>query len=152
MSNKDNILYICYNNSLRLNPYSIKEFVPAVRNATYCATVSVAYYEDFVAKLRKSFPRTGFKFIDLLAPCPARWNFDTSNTIEIGRMITESFVWPLYEIDNGNVSVTKIPSNTDTVKRVFEILKTAAPDDKIREIQDRVNKRWKALNEGRMIR
>ncbi len=149
LSASENFLYVCCNNSF-LPDNSIKEFTPFVRNAAYSAAASVAYYEDFIVKLRKSFSISGFKFIDLLAPCPSKWSFDASNTIEIGRLCTETCVWPLYEIDNG-ISVTKIPSRIEPVKRLLEAVNVTAKEDALQLLQDRAGKRWKALNEGKLI-
>ncbi|MBI3190923.1 hypothetical protein HYZ41_04450 [archaeon] len=149
LSSEANILYICCNNSLQ--PGRMKEFVPLVRNASYAATASISYYEDFISKLKKSFLKTGTRFIDLLTPCPSRWGFEPSNTIEMGRMATESYLWPIYEVEKGAVSVTKTPPHNEPVKRILEILKMSLPEDKERDLQDYANRKWKALNDGKLI-
>ncbi len=152
LSTHENILYVCYNNSMPADSsYYEKDFTHAVPNASYSATASVAYYEDFVNKIKKALSKPGFKFINLLTPCPARWKFDTSNTIEIGRVMTETSLWPLYEIENGTVSVTKMPARIEPVKRFFEIMKTQHPEEKVQELQDRANRKSKQLNEGRIL-
>jgi pyruvate ferredoxin oxidoreductase beta subunit len=154
LSVKGNFLYVCYNNSGYANidvMSKTSEFAKiAAANAVYAATASVAYYEDFITKLKKSFSINGFKFIDLLAPCPALWNYDSSNTIEIGRMATESLYWPLYEIENQSVTVTKIPQKIEQVHRFLEMIKTPLPAD-MQAMQEYVSKRWKGLNEGRLV-
>lgn len=154
LSSRENFLYVCYNNSGYANinvPANTKEFVKlAAGAAVYAATASVAYYEDFAAKLAKAFSKPGLKFIDLLAPCPALWKYDPSNTIEVGRMATESLFWPLYEVDT-NVAVTKIPPNVEPFQRYAEMLKMHMSSGDIQAMQDYVNKRWKNLGEGKLL-
>jgi pyruvate ferredoxin oxidoreductase beta subunit len=150
---KENFLYICYNNTGRVQngKFQLTEFAKSIAHrADYTATANVAYYEDFVAKLRKAQSIRGFKFIDLLTPCPALWEFDPSNTVEIGRMATESLIWPLYEIAN-NLSVTKIPPHTEPTQRYFDMLKITLDDEQLRAIQSRANKTWRSLNEGKLV-
>jgi len=148
LSVTENVLYICYNNS---NQIERKEFVKAVSHlSSYSATANVAYYEDFVAKLRKVFSKSGFRFIDLLCPCPARWGFDKSNTIEVGRMATESCVWPLYEVD-GIAAITKIPPRQEPVTLYLEMLRIKLPEEKVRSLQESVNKNWRALGESKLV-
>ncbi|OYT56549.1 MAG: 2-ketoisovalerate ferredoxin oxidoreductase [Candidatus Aenigmarchaeota archaeon ex4484_14] len=119
---KDNIIYICYNNQSytghhrsSATPYGAKTTttplgsvvfrkslakIMASHNLHYIATANVAYPMDFIKKLQKALSFPGVKFIDLLTPCPIGWGFDSSNTIEVGRMAVQTGVWPLYEIEN----------------------------------------------------
>ncbi len=118
---------------------------------SYTATASVAYYEDFIAKIRKSLSKPGAKFLDVFAPCPVKLNYDPSNTIEIARLATETSLWPLYEIDGGVVKVTKIPPKAELVRNYMEVLKTGMQENEIQALQERLNKGWKMLNEGKLI-
>jgi pyruvate/2-oxoacid:ferredoxin oxidoreductase beta subunit len=151
---KENVLYICYNNfgySL-LNKFLIRDFAPRIAGkAGYVATASVAYYEDLIAKLKKALPMTGLRFIDLMAPCPALWKYEPSNTIEIGRMATESTLWPLYEITERGVAVTKVPAKVETLQRFLDAIHLKLPEHDMQKEQDRLNRRWRALNEGKII-
>jgi pyruvate ferredoxin oxidoreductase beta subunit len=149
----ENFLYICYNNTGRVQNgrFQLSEFAKSLAHkASYTATANIAYYEDFVSKVRKAQSIKGFKFIDLLTPCPALWEFDPSNTVEIGRMATESLIWPLYEVGN-SLSVTKIPPHTEPSQRYFDMLKATLGEDHLRNIQARSNKAWRSLNEGKLV-
>ncbi|MEM4713132.1 MAG: hypothetical protein QXQ61_01125, partial [Candidatus Bathyarchaeia archaeon] len=35
------------------------------------------------------------------APCPTGWRYDTSKTVEIGRLAVQTGIWVLYEIEDG---------------------------------------------------
>jgi pyruvate ferredoxin oxidoreductase beta subunit len=56
---------------------------------------------DFVNKLRKAKLMRGTKYIHLLAPCPTGWRYDTSKTIELGRLAVQTGLCALYEIEDG---------------------------------------------------
>lgn len=148
---KENVLYVCYNNTLYVDgAFRKTEFARVLASrASYTATANVAYYEDFIAKARKALALGGLRFIDLLCPCPVLWKFDSSNMVEIGRMATESNLWPLYEVD-GRVSVTKIPPQVETVQRYFDVLK-AQPSADLQALQEKTTRSWRALNEGKLL-
>ena len=73
----------------------------------YGATVSVAYPEDVVAKIKKSKTIRGPKFIHALSACPSGWRIDPSKSIEVARMATRCGMFPLYEVENGVWSMSK---------------------------------------------
>ncbi len=154
MDIKENVLYICYNNMgyALLNKMQRKELgLNFISKANYVATASVAYYEDFIVKLKKAFAIGGLRFIDLLAPCPALWKYEPSYTIEVGRIATESTVWPLYEMTESGISVTKTPAKVETMQHFLDAIKMKLPEQETQKEQELLNKRWKALNEGKII-
>ncbi len=120
-----NFIYICYDNEAYGNtglqrsgatPYGAwttttptgkkerKKNMPLIMAAhkiPYVATACPSYPVDFVNKLRKAKEIKGTKYIHVLAPCPTGWRYDTSKTVEIGRLAVQSGVWALFEIENG---------------------------------------------------
>jgi len=120
-----NFIYICYDNEAYGNtgmqrsgatPYGAwttttpsgkKErkkdmaLIMAAHKIPYVATACTSYPLDFVNKLKKAKDIKGTKYIHLLAPCPTGWRYDTSKTIEMGRLAVMSGMWVLYEIENG---------------------------------------------------
>jgi pyruvate ferredoxin oxidoreductase beta subunit len=151
---KENITYICYNKCGFSGSERVLDTIAKhlACSAKYVATASIAFPDDFVNKLRKSQAISGFRFIELLAPCPVEWGFDASNTIEISRLAVETGFWPLYEVENGSVSVTKRPSRLESVERFFELQKGFRLSvDNIKAIQEEINHRWKMLIDGRLF-
>ncbi len=73
----------------------------------YAATVSVAHPEDFIKKVEKAKAIKGLKFIHALSPCPPGWKANPMHTIGIARLAVDTHVFPLYEIENGKVHVTR---------------------------------------------
>lgn len=142
----DRFIYVCYNNSLTRDV--IKSVAP---HARYAATASVAYPDDFIEKLTKALPMDGVRFIELLAPCPASGNFDPSNTIEAARLATETALWPVFEVEGKKVTLTRRPLRMEPVSAYYACLKKQMKEDEMEKIQDRTNKNWKSLSEGKLI-
>ena len=137
-----NFIYICYDNEAYGNtgmqrsgatPYGAwttttptgkrerKKDMPLIMAAhgiPYVATACTSYPVDFFNKLRKAKDIKGTKYIHLLAPCPTGWRYDTSKTIEMGRLAVLSGMWTLYEIENGKFKLSS-PSDrlVDKTKR-----------------------------------
>jgi pyruvate ferredoxin oxidoreductase beta subunit len=120
-----NFIYICYDNEAYGNtgvqrsgatPYGAwttttptgkkqrkkdMPFIMAAHRIPYVATVCPSYPLDFIRKLRKAKEIQGTKFIHILSPCPTGWRYDTSKTVEIGRLAVQTGMWALFEIENG---------------------------------------------------
>jgi pyruvate ferredoxin oxidoreductase beta subunit len=120
-----NFIYICYDNEAYGNtgvqrsgatPYRAwttttptgkrerkkdMPFIMAAHRIPYTATACPSYPLDFVRKLRKAKEIKGTKFIHVLAPCPTCWRYDTSKTVEIGRLAVQTGMWALFEIEHG---------------------------------------------------
>jgi pyruvate ferredoxin oxidoreductase beta subunit len=75
--------------------------IMAAHRIPLVATACTSYPMDFVNKLRKAKSMTGTKYLHLLAPCPTGWRYDTSKTVEMGRLAVQTGLWVLYEIENG---------------------------------------------------
>ena len=88
----------------------------------YCATVTFAFPEDFIAKVLKAKAmEPGFKYIHALAPCPTGWRFPESKTIEVSRMAVETGMWNLFEIDHGKLNLTYKPKERKPVKEYLSL-------------------------------
>jgi len=137
-----NFIYICYDNEAYGNtgmqrsgatpygswttttPSGKKErkkdmpLIMAAHRIPYVATACTSYPLDFVNKLRKAKEIKGTKYIHLLTPCPTGWRYDTSKTIEMGRLAVQTGLWVLYEIENGKFKLNS-PSDrlVDKAKR-----------------------------------
>jgi pyruvate ferredoxin oxidoreductase beta subunit len=75
--------------------------IMAAHRIPYVATACPSYPIDFVNKLRKAKEIKGTKYIHILAPCPTGWRYDTSKTVELGKLAVQTGLWALYEIENG---------------------------------------------------
>ncbi|MCI4368257.1 MAG: thiamine pyrophosphate-dependent enzyme [Thermoplasmata archaeon] len=85
---------------------AIMEIVLAHRPA-YAATLNPAFPEDFVRKAEKARDHAGARFLHVYAPCPPGWKFDSAETVALGRLATDSGVFPLYEVEEGAYRITR---------------------------------------------
>ena len=137
-----NFIYICYDNEAYGNtgiqrsgatPYGAwttttptgkrqrkkdMAFIMAAHRIPYVATACPSYPMDFINKVRKAKEIEGSKFIHLLAPCPTGWRYDTSKTVEMGRLAVQTGMWVLFEIEYGKFKLNS-PSDrlVDKAKR-----------------------------------
>ena len=51
----------------------------------------------------------GFKYYHALNPCPTGWKSAPNKSVEIARLAVETWIWPLYEIENGTFKLTSKP-------------------------------------------
>lgn len=113
----------------------------------YGATVNVAYPEDFVKRVKKAAEIKGPKFIHALSPCAPGWRVDTSRTVEVSRLATQTNMFPLYEVENGAYRITKTIKER---KPVSEYLKAQGrfrrvSDEMVERLQTLVDKDYQEL-------
>lgn len=112
----------------------------------YAATVSVAHPEDFVKKAQKAKEVKGFRFIHAFSPCPPGWRLNPQRTIEVARLAVDTHMFPLYEIENGKLRLTRKGKGTPvreylTLQGRFSHL----TDSEIELVQASVDANWKLL-------
>jgi pyruvate ferredoxin oxidoreductase beta subunit len=126
----DDILIVCYDNNAYANtgmqrsgatpmhaattttpagkqqPRKDVPEIVAAHGVAYVATASIAYPEDLKSKLKKAMIIHGPRYIHIHTPCPVGWGFDSSETVEIGRLAVQTGMWQLYEIEHGKKQMT----------------------------------------------
>lgn len=80
-------------------PRKMVPFIMMANNARYVATASSGYLEDLVYKVKKAVSMTGFKLIQIDAPCPPNWRSDSADSVKIAQLAVKTGVWPLFEWD-----------------------------------------------------
>jgi pyruvate ferredoxin oxidoreductase beta subunit len=79
----------------------------------FAATASIAFWNDYITKVRRATAVKGPAVIHVLAPCPLGWRFETSQTIKLAKLAVQTRYFPLYEVENGNYKLSmKIPNPT----------------------------------------
>jgi len=114
----------------------------------YAATLSVAHPEDFVKKAQKAKTVKGLRFMHALSPCPPGWRLNPQLTIEVARLAVDTHVFPLYEIEDGKLRITRKGKGLP----VAEYLKVQGRFSHLNEaevdaIQRGVDERWAILLE-----
>lgn len=127
-----NVLYVCYDNEAYMNtgiqrssstPHAAmtttspsgklrmgkrhlkKDLVSiiAAHHIPYAATASVAYPSDIRKKVRRGLEIEGAAFIHIHSPCPLGWGHDGALSIEVARLAVQSGLFPLIEMERGEV-------------------------------------------------
>jgi pyruvate ferredoxin oxidoreductase beta subunit len=70
----------------------------------YVATATVADLRDLEAKVEHAMRLRGARYIHVLVPCPLGWGTDSSETIRVARLATESGLFPVFEGEYGEVT------------------------------------------------
>ncbi|RLG51321.1 MAG: hypothetical protein DRO00_07370 [Thermoproteota archaeon] len=121
-------------------------FIVASHGAPYVATASIGYPLDLANKIEKAKRIEGPKYIHILAPCPPGWRFPMDKTIKVGKLAVDSYIWPLYEIENGRLRITMKPRRIP----VEEYLKLQGrfrdlTTQEIEKIKQMVDEQWEIL-------
>lgn len=131
----DNILYICYDNEAYMNtgiqrssstpvdaitmttPKAAPEqghkkdilSIMAAHRVPYIASATIAYPKDLRKKVEKAKEIEGFRFLLLFSPCPTGWKFDPKYAMKMAKLAVNAGIFPLLEIQNGEVTWTRKP-------------------------------------------
>ena len=126
-----------------------KEIMAIVRahHPRYAATLNPSFPEDFVRKAEHARGLDGARFLHVLAPCPPGWRFDSDATVELGRAATDTGLFPLYEVENDRVHVTRKGGALKPVGRYVRGQGRFGhwSDAEVAELQSEVDARWARL-------
>lgn len=175
-SRGENIIYICNNNGAYMNtgvqtstatpygavtttspsgkkgwPKNLVDLV-AAHNVPYLATASLAFLKDFRAKVEKVRDINGFRFIMVDSPCPPGHKYAPEMSIEISRLVVETRLFPLLEVENGHYRVNYFPREEMSVEPLLKkqgrfagIFKSDHAKETVNEIQTSINREWELL-------
>ncbi len=128
----------------------------AAHRPTYLATVVAAEPLDLARKIERAKNLKGPRLILALAPCPTGWGFNSSETVEIGRLAVETGVWPLKEFLSGMTVHAPIPWPRPPVERYLRrqaryrhLFEPERNEAVLAGLQDRVNRYWDTVSQSR---
>jgi pyruvate ferredoxin oxidoreductase beta subunit len=79
-------------------------------NVPYVAqTAPFMNFKDLYEKAEKAIYTPGAAFMNVLAPCPRGWRYDTPDLMKIAKLAVDTCVWPLYEVVEGKYTITYTP-------------------------------------------
>ncbi|MGV9171228.1 MAG: thiamine pyrophosphate-dependent enzyme [Promethearchaeia archaeon] len=172
-----NIIYVCYDNEAYMNtgiqrssstphgakttttPFGKQRYkkdlprIIAAHDIPYVATCSVSEPMDIYDKFKKAKSIEGCKYIHIMAPCPPGWGYAAEDTIEIARMAVKTGFWPLYEIEDGILKLSKKSKRLlDPEKRVpfAEYVSkqkrfSGISENTLIKLQNQIDKKWKRI-------
>jgi pyruvate/2-oxoacid:ferredoxin oxidoreductase beta subunit len=169
----EDILYVCYDNEAYMNtgiqrssatpegawttttPSGHPESHPkkdilgilAAHRVPYAASATVAYPEDLLRKVARAKATRGTRFLHLLAPCPPGWKTDDDETIALARLAVRSRVFPLMEVEHGEIWRFTVDHPGEPVgpylRRQGRFRHMS--DEQIARVQAQVDARWRTL-------
>ncbi|HOO11449.1 MAG TPA: thiamine pyrophosphate-dependent enzyme [Bacillota bacterium] len=107
--------------------------------------------KDLYEKAEKAIYTPGPAFLNVLAPCPRGWRYDTPKLLEISKLAVDTCVWPLYEVVNGEWRLTYKPKEKLPVEEWlkpqgrFKHLFEKHNAHLIEDLQREVDIRWEKL-------
>jgi pyruvate/2-oxoacid:ferredoxin oxidoreductase beta subunit len=113
----------------------------------YAATLNPSFPEDFDRKVERARDLVGSRFFHVFTPCPPGWKFDSAETIALGRLATDSGIFPLYEVLDDRLHITRKGGELKPVAEYFAAqgrFRHLTPVD-IEQIQLRVRSDWQKL-------
>ena len=116
-------------------------------------TAAFGNFSDITTKAEKAIYTKGAAFVNVLAPCPRGWGYETEDLMKINKLAIETCYWPLYEVADGVYHITYKPAKKLPVeeflkpqKRFKHIFKEGN-EWMIEELQKEVDERWERLLE-----
>ncbi len=174
----EDIIYICYNNEMYSNtgiqrssatPYGawttttvkgkkehrkdVAELMMA-HGIPYVATASVGYLDDLYRKIRKAKEINGFRYIEILTPCPPGWKYPMDRTVQLGKLAVETGMWILYEWENGILKLNGISRAIAEGRKKMRDVKdylilqgrfSHLSDVQIDKIRSYISEKWKRI-------
>jgi pyruvate/2-oxoacid:ferredoxin oxidoreductase beta subunit len=137
----EDIVYICYDNEAYMNtgiqrsgatPFrawttttpvgsvdagkiEYKKNIPRIMIAhevPYVATCSISHPADFLRKLEKAKNTKGFRYLQILSPCPPGWRMEADQGVKAAKLAVDTGLWTLFEYENGKFTITVKPKMT----------------------------------------
>ncbi len=108
-------------------------------------------FKDIHKKSHKAIYTEGAAFLNIMAPCPRGWRYETSEIMDICKLAIETCYWPLFEVENGEWRLTYEPKKKlpieDFLKKQgrFKHLFKKGNEDLIAQFQEEVDRRWEEL-------
>ena len=124
----------------------------ASHNIPYVAqTTFISNFKDLYTKSEKAIYTKGAAFLNILAPCPRGWRYDTPQLPEICKLAVETCYWPLFEVVDGKWIVNYRPKNKlpleDFLVKQGRFKHLFKPENQylIAAFQEEVDRRWEEL-------
>lgn len=121
-------------------------------NIPYVAqTTFITNFKDIHTKAEKAIYTPGPAFLNVLAPCPRGWRYNTEDLMEICRLAVETCYWPLFEVVDGKWILSYKPKNKLPIEdflRTQGRFKHLFKKDKeylIEQFQKELDRRWEEL-------
>lgn len=114
-------------------------------------TLALNNFKDLYEKAEKAIYTEGACFLNVMAPCPRGWGYNTEDLMQINKLAVETCYWPLYEVVDGVYKISYKPANKLPIEEFlrpqkrFKHMFKPGNEWMIKEFQDEVDARWEEL-------
>ena len=114
-------------------------------------TIALQNFKDLYEKSEKAIYTKGATFMNVLAPCPRGWGYNSEDLMELNKLAVETCYWPLYEVIEGKYIVNYKPKNKLPIEEFlkpqkrFSHLFKPGNEWMIEAFQKEVDERWQEL-------
>ncbi|MFG6318822.1 MAG: pyruvate ferredoxin oxidoreductase [Clostridia bacterium] len=114
-------------------------------------TAAYLNFKDLYEKAEKAIYTEGPTFLNVLAPCPRGWGYNTEDLMLINKLAIETCYWPLYEVVDGVYKISYKPAKKLPIEEFlkpqkrFKHMFKPGNEWMIEEFQTEVDKRWQEL-------
>lgn len=95
--------------------------IAAAHHIPYVATANPGFHLDLMNKVKKALSIPGPAYLHVYSACPTGWRSKPEKSIEISKLAVQTNIFPLYEIIDGKLTITK---KINKPKPVGDYLKT----------------------------
>lgn len=121
-------------------------------NIPYTAqTTFMGNFKDIHEKSHKAIYKKGPAFLNVLAPCPRGWRYETADLMEMCKLAVDTCFWPSFEVEDGEWKLSYKPKNKLPIEDFlrpqgrFKHLFKKDNEHLIHELQKEIDKRWELL-------
>ncbi len=114
-------------------------------------SIAFADFRDLYEKAEKAIYTEGPTFLNVFAPCPRGWGYDTPQLMNINKLAVQTCYWPLYEVVDGKYKITYKPAKKLPIEEFlkpqkrFKHMFKPGNEWMIEEFQKEVDRRWEEL-------
>lgn len=124
----------------------------AAHNIPYVGqTTFIGNMKDLYTKAEKAIYTPGAAFLNIMAPCPRGWRYESPDIIKICKMAVETCYWPLFEVIDGRYKISYEPKKKLPIEEFlklqgrFKHLFKPGNEQLIQDFQAEVDRRWENL-------
>lgn len=138
-------------NGKEQNKKDLTEIIVAHHVPYAAQTTFFGNFKDMHEKAHKAIYTEGAAFLNVLAPCPRGWRYDTKDMAKICQLAVDTCVWPLYEVDHGQWRLTYKPTKKLPVEEFlkeqgrFKHMFAKGNEWMIEATQKYVDEKWEKL-------
>src|SRR6056297_115815 len=129
-----------------LSEVMVSHEIPYVAQTTFMGN-----FKDLHEKAEKAIYTEGPAFMNVLAPCPRGWRYETEDLMQICKLAADTCFWPLFEVINGEWKLSYKPKKKLPVEEYlrpqgrFKHLFKPGNKHLIEDIQNEVDRKWEEL-------